>query len=195
MNFIEIIEAYSHCKENYNKENSYHNWNHIEELLKEMSSRGIIDDISQKENILLTYSILFHDIIYDPKKNNNEELSAMHFKSYSKERLSLGEKDVNVVYEAILDTKWPHTGRSYIGQLLVDLDLCALCDEKRYKENGIKIEKEFEHLSEEEYIEGRTKWLTMMINKKFIYHTTFFTDGEDGRAFEILQNDLKEIRK
>ena len=78
----------------------YHNWEHIENV---MINAG--DNIKSDEVFL---AILFHDIIYDPRKKDNELKSAEFFLENKSEFRKLSPKSIENVYNAILDTR--HNG-------------------------------------------------------------------------------------
>jgi predicted metal-dependent HD superfamily phosphohydrolase len=52
---------------------AYHNWHHIEALLRWMRS----DEFALHNEIAVHHAILFHDAIYDPISKDNEEQSAL----------------------------------------------------------------------------------------------------------------------
>ena len=65
----------------------------------------------------------------------------------------------DIVNEAILATKHIDPPKSDLAKTLCDLDLSAMIYPDLYKENVIKIRKEWMHLSDEEYLKGRAEWL------------------------------------
>lgn len=50
----------------------YHNWDHILKMIESANEKGILDD-----SLLL--AIVFHDIVYNPKRSDNEEESIKYF--------------------------------------------------------------------------------------------------------------------
>jgi predicted metal-dependent HD superfamily phosphohydrolase len=54
----------------------YHNWSHIEDMIDNIPG-------NYKNNKTLILAILFHDIIYDPKREDNEEKSCKFLNNLS----------------------------------------------------------------------------------------------------------------
>jgi len=72
----------------------YHTWKHIEDMVMYLVDMEQTDD----ETIIAT---VYHDYVYDPKANNNEEKSAEQFKNDWKGETAEGM----VIYDLIMDTK------------------------------------------------------------------------------------------
>ena len=77
----------------------YHGQNHLIDLLEQIES---MTDITQKERETLIISALFHDIVYDPKRTDNEEKSVEFFEGLCIDR---NREDIRKVSEIILSTK------------------------------------------------------------------------------------------
>jgi len=145
--------------EKYNEPHRhYHTWEHIEDLLEKAHKQGILSDD-------LFLAIVFHDIIYNPKNNDNEELSAELFYKHIKN---------DVVRQAILDTK-THKPSNKIGEQLCLLDLSGLHgDFKSFIETEHKIFKEYAFVDLETYKEKRIEILEGFgIRKQFADYIRF----------------------
>ena len=72
----------------------YHNINHISNMLSNVH----VYNLSAVDKIKLHMAILYHDIVYDPESNVNEENSALYFtrKLIRKEYHMLSDEDYNV---------------------------------------------------------------------------------------------------
>lgn len=126
----------------------YHNRDHIEDLVGRAVQRGILDD-----ELLL--AIVFHDIVYNPKESNNEELSAKLYKETHADY-------IEDVYQAILDTK-THEPTNKISNILCKLDLHVLYgDFKTFVEFEHKIFKEYQWVDYKTYQEKRVEILTQL---------------------------------
>lgn len=73
----------------------YHNLQHIYETLTFLEDKGVLD------NDILFLAAVFHDIVYNPKANDNEEQSAMFFEKHFNGDASIKQ----AVKQIILDTK------------------------------------------------------------------------------------------
>jgi hypothetical protein len=96
------------CLDNYKEEKrSYHNINHLNEMISFLN-KFYINKIKTKQDYqILLLAILFHDIVYnyDDKQQSNEELSALYAKEVLKE-LNFNEQIINRVIEIILFTDY-----------------------------------------------------------------------------------------
>lgn len=108
----------------------YHNFKHIQRMMFDTIDSGIA--LTDK----LFLSIVFHDIIYNPKSSTNEIDSAELFKSYV---------DDKEVYDAILSTS-NHIPKNSLGEILCKLDLAPLYDSStsQYLEDLYNIFKEYQ---------------------------------------------------
>jgi len=115
--------------ERYNEPHRfYHNFQHIEKMVNDAKNQDVLTDD-------LFLAIIFHDIIYDPKANDNEEKSAELFYSYIKN---------DEIKQAILETK-THTPTSKLSKQLCDLDLSILWgDYETFIDFENKIFKEYQ---------------------------------------------------
>src|ERR1035437_1174583 len=167
--------------DNYRKESHrfYHNWNHIKDMV------FLADEYNTlTEDLLL--AILFHDIIYDPKKTDNEEQSAELFKKFFPEKTD--------VYNAILETK-THIATTDLSYQLNQLDLKILSsglnnfmyfedkifkeykfvDYKIYKEKRIEIlEKINARSSFIEYVKTRKPKIAIYVGSFNPFHKGHF---------------------
>jgi pantetheine-phosphate adenylyltransferase len=128
----------------YAKHRYYHDMNHIYNLLEKADSRGLLT-----EDFFL--AILFHDVIYDPKRNDNEERSA---------NASFGYLSNDNVKQAILDTK-THKPTCDLGYVLCELDMEELYgDFTVFMTNGNNVAKEYQFIDWAVYKKARCKFLT-----------------------------------
>ncbi len=120
----------------------YHNWDHIEALMTGAEKCDILSDE-------LFLSILFHDVIYDPKTKNNELRSADYFKKVCKHPNS------KLIRKAIMSTK-NHVADSDLDKQLIKLDLQILKSESvDLIDFEHKIFKEFQCYDWLQYKPGR----------------------------------------
>lgn len=111
-------------------------------------------NITERERQILTKAILFHDAVYDPHQDNNEELSCQAFlKHYSNDR------DKDQVCQLIMATK-THQANNKLEQIIIELDLNIFnkpMNELIEFEHGIF--KEYQFVSIDEYINARIDFL------------------------------------
>lgn len=138
----------------YNEDHRfYHNWEHIEDLLKQIEKRDHKDRRrSLMQNDALFLATIYHDAVYDAKANDNEEKSAELFKIECKKG---GKKLKDEVVRIILDTKL-HNPTSKLSAIFSEMDMDILqrplTDLINYEN---KIFKEFQCYDWLKYKQGR----------------------------------------
>lgn len=141
---------------------SYHNLNHLNDLNDMITKdyiNGKIADTTLLEKLILTS--LFHDIIYNPKVNDNEEKSAEFFHSLCLEK---NNPIILEIKQAILDTK-THQGTSLLSETFNKYDMNIVerdFDSLLEWEKGIFEEYKF---AGDMYKEGRIKFLESLLDK------------------------------
>lgn len=140
---------------------SYHTQNHLLELIDQINEYK--DNLTQKEYEKLLLCALFHDIVYDPKNQNNEELSADFFINSCSDKTN---SDVLEIKQMILDTK-DHVARTNLSEIFNKFDMSVV--EGDYEkllewEHGIKEEYESIY-GKDLYVKGRLHFLESLLDK------------------------------
>lgn len=139
----------------------YHNLDHLNELIDKIDEKR--DSLTEKEYEKLVLTALFHDIVYDPCKRDNEEKSADFFMSMCEDK---SNKDILEIKQAILDTK-SHKPQSKVSNIFCDLDMSIVesnFDKLLEWEKGIESEY-IPCFGKEAYKEGRLKFLESLLDK------------------------------
>lgn len=183
--FNRIIAAYSEPTR------GYHNLDHILHCLKMLGQvRDICPDVTAVEA-----SIWFHDIVYDAKRNDNEELSA----DVAVEELQKmgGPADfAKQVKKLILDTRHQQQPDSEAGKYMTDIDLTSLgFTPDQFDSHGLAIRKEYVHLTDEAYGNGRKAIFERLLTRPTIYYTDYFRSRYETPARENLERALRHLRK
>jgi len=126
----------------------YHNWNHIIYMYKLATLYNLCSNV-------MCEAIVYHDIVYDPKKDDNEFQSAELHRKHSNSRWK------SAVYGAILSTKNHQPQKeNWISKYLIKLDLTIFRDtEEKRLEYERSIRKEYDFVPIEVYRKERTKIL------------------------------------
>lgn len=95
----------------------YHTTTHLIDVINQLSKLDIFDDE-------LFLAAVYHDAVYDPQANDNEEKSAGLFLEEAKST-SLNKLQKDSIYKLILDTK-SHKASSEKSKSLIDADLNIL---------------------------------------------------------------------
>lgn len=117
-----IGKLWSEIERNYSqKGRHYHNLEHLETMFSELDE--VKDNISNYSNI--SFSVFYHDVIYDASSKSNEERSADFAKVRLRE-LNVNETDISEIYRQILATKAHLSSNNNDIDYLLDADLSIL---------------------------------------------------------------------
>jgi len=168
----------------------YHNLSHVKTLLTLLES---LKDKIQDHNVI-RFSIWFHDIIYDTKRNDNEEESA-RLTSEILGRLQVNTERRKMVRDLILATK-DHRGRNLTSdaKLFLDMDLAILgASEEVYNEYSRAIRKEYLWISEPMYRKGRKKVLKSFLERERIYFTDEMKIRYEEQARKNMDSEIRAL--
>ncbi len=171
----------------------YHNKNHLVDLFTKLDTLTMDADVAlqqlMKQNKkVLTYAVFFHDIVYNPKKTDNEEKSVHQWQSYALS-LSLKREMIKQVSELIQATK-NHTEPTSnpLTALFLDLDLSILGSHpEAFAAYDAAIAQEYNYLDPVVYRQKRKTFLQSIGNP---YHTVYFKthfgkQTNENRAFYL----------
>lgn len=183
-----IIQSYAE------KHRYHHTLNHIETMLE--FSREYNQKLKFNDEIEL--AILYHDIIYDPEKPDNEKESALKT-SEQLQSLHFPASVIESARQLILSTE--HHDLKNIDQDLksdaaffLDFDLYILGSETiEYHQYTRAIRKEFNVFTDEVYKPGRIQALQSFLNRERIYFTDDFYSRFEKQARKNIMQELKEL--
>jgi predicted metal-dependent HD superfamily phosphohydrolase len=139
---------------------SYHNLNHLNDLITQISENK--SKYSEKEYEKLILTALFHDVVYDPASKTNEEDSANFLIECVVDKKN---SDILDVKQMILDTK-THNSTTNLSESFNKYDMNIVerdFDQLLEWERGIS--EEYSIYSKEEYKMGRLKFLESLLDK------------------------------
>ncbi len=165
----------------------WHNERHIFDMLKNFTQyqrdANIKLTVEEKEN--LEVAILFHDIVYDPRRNDNEEVSIQLMYNYFEiEKFKLlPEKRLNEIAKLILATTKNHLPATGNGKIIVDLDMAILKTKNVSEliEYEYGIFKEYQWVDVNTYIQKRCEFL----EKNIADHNRWLIDYVKSRPYKI----------
>lgn len=185
-----FLDYFNIIEKSYTENRYYHTLSHVKEVLDSLELFN--NNITSEEKLLLRYAIWFHDIIYDPTNINNEKKSAELFIQFANSfglSLNFG-KDV---YQLILSTEHKFKYLTRLEKIICDCDLKGFI-ENNYIERSNWVRKEFYHVNDEQWKDGRVRFLKYMLNKKHIYHTQKFRNLFEEKARINLKSELKYFK-
>jgi len=139
------------------KHRYYHTVNHLVWVLQNIETNIYFKELSLYEKHALLLAAFFHDAVYDPKRNDNEEKSVQLFRFAFK---NSDPKMARTVEELIMVTKYRKRPITKIQRILWDADNAGF---KKGYASLLKteklIQKEYSYLPKEKFREGKIKFL------------------------------------
>lgn len=140
---------------------SYHTQNHLLELIEQINEHK--SKLSQTQYEKLMLCAIFHDIVYDPMRQDNEEKSAEFFINCCSEK---NNSDLLEIKQMILDTK-THESKTELSELFNYFDMSVVrSDYDHLLEWEKGIGEEFVPVyGNENYKAGRIQFLESLLDK------------------------------
>jgi pantetheine-phosphate adenylyltransferase len=175
----------------------YHNLNHVKHCIKEWQE--VYNKLHDPEEVLL--SLFYHDFIYDPKSDKNEERSVDRFVNDFPVSVNTINLKGDKIKQLIMATKDHIIKKEYDEDFkyMVDIDLAILGSETDvYDEYAKAIRLEYNHVSDEEYKKGRLQFLDSFVYDELeagIYLTEYFKNKYDKQAFKNILRERKGLQQ
>jgi predicted metal-dependent HD superfamily phosphohydrolase len=168
----------------------YHTLQHLGECLSHF--RAVRHMAAHPGEVAL--ALWFHDAYYDPTRSDNEQRSADWARD-SVLAAGLPVEVANRVHGLVMTTRHEVAVATDIdSQLLVDIDLSILgAEAKRFDESDLQIRREYAHVPEDQYREGRLRILGGFLARPRLYHTDYFFERLERRARENLKRALARL--
>jgi len=184
-----IANLWSEIESKYSEKGRYyHNLEHLENMFLELDS--VQNKIQNFTNI--SFSVFYHDVIYDATSKSNEEKSA-EFAEISLKKLNIDPESIEKISEQIIATKFHHKSDDNDINYLLDADLSILGkDWETYFDYTQKIRKEYSIYPDLLYKPGRKKVLKHFLELENIFKTDYFKEKYEMRA---RKNILFEIER
>lgn len=168
----------------------YHNLAHIRQTLR------IAHDLREEAAhfTAVQLALWFHDIVYDPTQQDNEEKSAMAA-AQSLFELNLAEVLIGEVVRLILLTK-THVvmEQDSNGRVVIDADLSGLgVPIEKYTAYSQAIRQEYAFVADEAYRNGRIQILQHFLQRPTIYYTEPMRLIFEAQARQNITNELATL--
>jgi len=182
--FQTLIEQYAE------PQRQYHNVFHIHALIQlQQAYQAVITD---NESLLL--AVFFHDIIYDVKRSDNEELSAEAATAFLQQTSYPADKIGKVA--AFIRATQTHINTNNDSDLdhFLDFDLSILsADTGAYQAYTAQIRAEYAIYPDNLYKPGRTRVLQHFLQMPSIYKTVSFKVQHEAAARHNMTEELKTL--
>jgi predicted metal-dependent HD superfamily phosphohydrolase len=183
-------------KELYNRPpRAYHNWDHVLGCFTELA-----DTLQRPYSGMVFMGLVFHDIIYDVHRHDNEEKSA----EFAREWLTRHNRYGNTIWSnaiitdvchLIMATK--HTGDpdSDDARLICDVDIANLGKPyAEFTEIGNKIRQEYAHVPDNIFRTKRAEIFESFLARPRIYFTDEFHTRYEAQCRENMTRAVSELR-
>ncbi|SHF43347.1 hypothetical protein [Chryseobacterium sp. OV279] len=165
----------------------YHDLFHLENMFLELET--VKEHI--KDPVAVSYSVFYHDIIYDATSKSNEEKSALRAEERL-QQLGLNAEMISKISSQILATKSHQLSDDSDTNYLLDADLSILGkDLEVYLDYTRKIRKEYSIYPDLLYKPGRRKVLKHFLELESIFKTTDFRECYEQQAKQNITAELQ----
>jgi predicted metal-dependent HD superfamily phosphohydrolase len=178
--WLELEKAHSE------KGRHYHNFTHLENLFAELN--GVRDQINDWDTV--SFSVFYHDAVYNVRKQDNEERSADWAVS-SLKGINYPPEKIARCKAQIIATKSHNLLDDTDANLFTDADLSILGKDWNTYEAYVKnIRKEYKIYPNVLYKVGRKKVLKHFLEMERIFKTDYFSHKYEVQARENLTREL-----
>ena len=173
---------------------AYHTLVHLQQLFDQFEQL----QVKLEQQPIVALALFYHDVIYDPKRGDNELKSAEYASEVLSEYLSV--KQVERIYTLILmtadhqlhDVDNDNTNDSDSdAAYLLDMDLSVLgsswSDYERYAK---AVRHEYAHVAEMDYRLGRTNVLQGLLAHPRLYVTDYYYQRLETQARENIEREI-----
>lgn len=181
--FSEIMAHYT------NPNRHYHTFDHVADLTAQIGQSSLSLD---NKAVLLNVA-LFHDVIYQAGRRDNERKS-VEFATKWLLKLNMGAKKTEQISKMINATG-THDSSDRLTQVFLDMDLSILgATAEDYKVYTAQIRKEHRKVPGCLYTMGRKRFLKAMLSRAVIFYTPKYHEAFEKRARKNLQNELNHLK-
>ena len=168
----------------------YHTLAHIADCLRQFDG---VRHMAPRDADTIETAIWFHDVIYDPRRSDNEGASA-EYATVALARLGADEPFREQVSRLIGLTRHTQLPTDLAGQLMVDVDLSSLgASAAVFEQNGQNIRREFAHVDDATYRRSRADILRKFDARPRIYLTDVFFARHEQAARANLRRAIKAM--
>ena len=176
----ELLSAYAQPHRHY------HTLQHLEECLSLFERLRSVSERHAEVELALW----FHDAIYDPQAQDNEERSGEWARSVAL-TAGAGTAVAQRIFKLVMATRHAVAADGADAQVLVDVDLAILGAPRcRFDEYDAQIAREYAWVPADAYRSGRANVLRSFLTRPRIFHTQPMFDEREARARENLERAL-----
>lgn len=168
---------------------AYHTLHHVSECLQLLQqTQGLARSVASIE-----LAIWFHDAIYDPRRSDNEERSAMWAQSELR-RAGAPLRLQNRIASLVMVTRHDGEPQDEDEELMSDIDLAILgAGSRRFDEYERQVRQEYAHVPTQQFRPARRKILNDFLERERIYRTEWFRTRREAQARTNVQRSLTRL--
>ena len=168
----------------------YHTLGHLNQCLGELDvAKDHITELRETE-----MALWFHDIIYRYGAKDNEILSAAYFREVAGN--SMSTSFVDRVCEFIIATQHTGAAKDAAVAFVVDIDLSGFgLPWDGYLADSNALRKEASGISDEQYYQGKLRFLDELQRWPSLFQSPFFRDRLEARAQSNITRYTTDLRK
>ncbi|HTH80710.1 MAG TPA: N-methyl-D-aspartate receptor NMDAR2C subunit [Ramlibacter sp.] len=171
------------------KHRYYHTLQHLRECFEQFDAARA--DAARPAEIAV--AIWFHDAFYEPRRDDNEERSAVWARQAASDA-GIAQATAQRLYDLVLATKHDAMPDDPDARVLVDIDLSILgAPDERFDESDVQVRREYAHVPEAEWKIGRKRVLKSFLDRPRLYGTERFYGQLEVQARKNLQRALDRL--
>jgi predicted metal-dependent HD superfamily phosphohydrolase len=168
---------------------AYHTLDHVLDCLLRLDESGAPSEDSDP----VEAAIWFHDVVYDPRRSDNEARSA-EWAARTLGAAGVPDATAERIGDLIRMTGHASPPSDRQGALLCDVDLSILGrDEQEFDAYQARIRQEYAWVPESRYRAARARILSAFENRDRIYLTEHFHDRYERQARANLRRALAQL--
>jgi predicted metal-dependent HD superfamily phosphohydrolase len=169
---------------------AYHTLTHISNCLGWLDATLALAERPDE----LALALVYHDVVYDPWRSDNEQLSAQLFREHARVAELPGPARERIC-TLIVGTA-THAATSGDGALLNDIDLAVLgAEPAEYEVFEANVQREYAAVARPLFLAGRQRVLRSFLERPAIYATAFFAERLEARARRNLSAALVQLQR
>ncbi len=170
---------------------AYHTLDHIQDCLLQLDR---VRDLAERADAI-EMALWCHDVIYDPRADDNERQSAAWAGRVLEEAQIAA--DVRAQVQSLILATQHHTSPDGIdAALMIDIDLASLgYGADRFDGYNAAIRYEYQWIPELFYREARAKVLESFLVRPVIYQNAWFHDRYEVQARQNLARAIRNLRE
>jgi len=175
----------------------YHSLRHLHECLQTLDRWG--KDVAARHEVGI--ALWFHDAVYDPTRDDNENKSARWAVEALKD-VGATEDAAQRIGKLIRATRHSSPGAqaraTRVGglELMLDIDVAILGAERaRFDEYECQVRLEYAHVADESFARSRADFVAAMLRRIRVYRTDVAHSELEARARDNLLHSLRNLRR